>query len=1106
MNVAENQFVSLLLNKGDLQISAKLLDSQGQPVFETISKSFEPVRVAFISQRSGPYELLVSSLEADEELRGFQLTVESVEVANEHNKGIAAAVLASAEAGVLKLKWEEQALRTALKKYEEAASLWQSARLPHETALTFENMGAIHVTLSEYQKAIDRYLEASRKSRASGDRAGAMRQRAEASLVYTTLGKNPEALENSSQALEFFSRSKSANPEHWCREALALNSAGEAYYSLGKLRLSIDYFNRALAASTTAGDRRGQARAYLNLGYSHLDSGNIVEARKYFDDALRLYRMIGDLRGEALTLTASGSAYSLIGEKQKALDLHKTAKSFFRTVGDHQSEAVALNSIGEAYEDLNELLTAGDNYSQALEIYQRLGNRDFEAVTKYYLGRVNKSLGKKEEARRYLQQSLQLARQLEQERVAAYAVYALSTLSGAQGHETVIQLRRGLQLYKEIGDRRGQTNTLNAIGQIYLSRGEPKQALRSFQQALPLSRKAADRHAETDTLYNIARATSDAGDPRDALVVLEKSIKIIEDLRSQVVSPELRASYFASVSNHWELYIDLLMKAHWANPDQEFAALAFQASENARARALIEMLTEIGTAIRQGVDPNLLEEERKLQQQLAAKAAYQTRLLTSEVNADEIARAHKEIRQLATAYQEIETQIRQQSPEFANLVQPQPLKLDQIQAELQDSDLLLEFSLGQERSYLWVVSSTSVTPYQLPARAEIETAVAELYELLTTRQNLNEQALDRFQENAAGADALYWQKASLLSEKLIGPIISQLGTKRLLIVSDGALQYLPFEALPVPKSDQQLPVPLVVNHEIVNLPSASVLATLRRTERRSQQAQRLIAIVADPVFEKDDPRLTQYHQRALSDAGNVSPTIGRLPATRKEAEAILAVTPNGTGKLSMDFDACRTTVMNGELKDYHVLHFATHGIIDTSHPELSGVMLSMFNRDGKNENGLLQIHDIYNLNLPNTELVVLSACKTALGKEVRKEGLVGLTRGFMYAGAKSVVASLWKVDDRATADLMKQFYSGMFEENLPPAAALRKAKIAMLGEERWRSPYFWAAFTIQGEYKNQILIPARSHARSRNAILLIAGVMAASFITILVSLKLRRTG
>jgi CHAT domain-containing protein len=320
----------------------------------------------------------------------------------------------------------------------------------------------------------------------------------------------------------------------------------------------------------------------------------------------------------------------------------------------------------------------------------------------------------------------------------------------------------------------------------------------------------------------------------------------------------------------------------------------------------------------------------------------------------------------------------------------------------------------------------------------------------------------------------------------------------LAIVADGALQYIPFAALPVPYSGNNEgrnsgvePQPLFVEHEIVSLPSASTLATLRRETTGRKPAGKSLAVLADPVFTDDDTRV----RRNLSKAGakeKTKPTdsdeidiayrrmtrsgqetgvigaegaFGRLISTRREAAGILALVPERERMQALDFEASRTTALRPELGEYRIVHFATHGLLNTIHPELSGIVLSLVNKERQQQDGFLRLQDIYNMKLP-AELVVLSACQTGLGKEIKGEGLIGLTRGFMYAGAPRIVASLWKVDDRATSELMKRFYQGMLgPEALRPAGALRQAQLSIWKEKQWREPYYWAAFVLQGEWK-----------------------------------------
>ncbi|HET8674804.1 MAG TPA: CHAT domain-containing protein, partial [Blastocatellia bacterium] len=344
------------------------------------------------------------------------------------------------------------------------------------------------------------------------------------------------------------------------------------------------------------------------------------------------------------------------------------------------------------------------------------------------------------------------------------------------------------------------------------------------------------------------------------------------------------------------------------------------------------------------------------------------------------------------------------------------------------------------------------------------------------------------QERITQAEAKLPAAAQSLSQTLLSPVAAELGNKRLVIVADGALQYIPFAMLPdsVVGKNQ----PLIVNHEVVSLPSASALAIQRSELAGRQPAPKMLAVIADPVFDRTDERLKslapeasdkeQVQTVASDDARSIEHlaeesseksstttrrlVIARLPFTRQEARRLLALAPKDSSFGAIDFQASRATVLKGELSQYRYVHFATHGVMDSERPGLSSLLLSMVDAQGKAQDGFLRANDIYNLKLP-AELVVLSACQTGLGKEIKGEGLVGLTRGFMYAGAARVVVSLWNVNDKATSELMTKFYEKMLKQGARPAAALRAAQVEMWKQKQWQSPYYWAAFTMQGEWR-----------------------------------------
>jgi len=894
-----------------------------------------------------------------------------------------------------------------------------------------------------------------------------------------TLEAKRKSVEKYYEAAELFRKSGAGA---W--QAFALTSVGAIYESMGEMRKALEKYTESLPLRRAAGDRDGEAVALNNIGVTYWALGETRKALEKYDESLQLRRAIGDRNGQAATLNNIGAVYLSLGEAQKALEKYTEALPLRRAVGDRRGEAVALNNIGYVYHSLGEMRKALEKYDEALQLRRAGVDRRGEADTLNRIGMVYQSLGEAQKALEKYDESLQIKRAIGDRRGEADTLNNIGAVYQSPLGEPWKALEKydeALPLRRALGDRRGEASTLNNIGVAYNSLGETRKALEKFNEALPIFQEVGDRRGEAGVLRWIAQVEQKRGNLPRAHQAVEQAVSLIESMRTNIVSQGLRASYFASRHEFFESYIGVLMQLHKQNPAAMFDADALAVSERARARSLLELLGEARADIRQGIDGSLLERERSLQQLLNAKAGAQFALLNRKHTPAQAEAAAKEIAALTDEYEEIRAQIRKSSPRYAALTQPQPLSLTEIQQQTLDPDtLLLEYSLGDDASYLFVVSHTSITSYELPKRSEIEAATRRAYELLTAPQPRPGETEAKLQARIKEANASYWPQAAALSQMLLGPAASQLGSKRLLIVADGALQYLPFGALPVPDPKASTSprlgfdsTPLMVEHEIVHLPSASALAVLRRELAGRQPASKAVAVLADPVFSADDARVkpggkAQAGEETPSDltraVNDVRGELGRLLMTRDEAEAILSVTPRNGGLAALDFRANRATATSDELSNYRIVHFATHGLLNSEHPELSGLALSLVDEQGRPQDGFLRLHEIFNLRLP-AELVVLSACRTGLGKEVKGEGLVGLTRGFMYAGASRVVASLWRVDDAATAELMKRFYRRMLQDGMRPAAALRAAQIEMWKKPQWQSPYYWGGFVLQGEWK-----------------------------------------
>jgi CHAT domain-containing protein/tetratricopeptide (TPR) repeat protein len=1096
ITLESNQYLRLAIQKGDLNISLSVFGPGGEKLAEVTDHEYRPLEASLVAGLPGSYKLTVKSLEQEPAARRYELTLEPLLNIQPSDLEDHRALKAFGEADHLLATWNEAALQKATEKLLEASSAWRVIR-PNRAIDALRSAADIHFVLGGYDEAISLNRQALRESQKID--AGLRESEARIALgrIYSVLGENDTARRYLAKVLSSNQKDHvNGSVQEKRLVAEAQNCMGEIYHTEGNSIKALGFFKRALELWTEIGYRRGQAQAKLNQGYSFAGSGDLKQALLCFTEAGKVYRAIDDQRGTSLSLTAIGLVHSMEGNEQASLESHMKAMETFRRIGDRRGEGVTLNAVGQAYEDLGDQQAALDNYVRAKQLFETTGS--VATVSEYKIANIYRSLGDIEKALSHYHRCIALSRAARKKGIEAYALKDIADIYHSQGRkqQTFSQYKKILDVYSNLGDLRGQAITLNSIGDLFFSYGEKRRALVSYHRALRLIRVAGDRPREISILYEIGRTARDANLLEEALSYIEQAIKLIETLRIHVAS-DLRSSYFASVHQNYELYIQILMQLDQQQPGRGYAAAALQASETARARVLLEVLEEAGADLRHGLAAKESEEQRELQQSLAAKERYQMQLSGSHQTQEEAAQVAQEIRELTTRDQILEAQIRQQNPRYAAIAQTRPLSVEQIQAELDDADtLLLEYALGEDKSYLWAVTKDSLNSYELPSRAIIEAAAREVYGLLTSRAQVGLQT--NYETQISDSDAAYAEKALALSRMLLEPVASQLGTKRLLVISDGVLQYIPFEALPAPHADRSRSVdtaapianeqPLLIsNHEVVNLPSITVLAAVRRQTASSTSRQKVVTIVADPVFETNDSRVRNLNGQPTEgnadDAGKLvvalrdfegfgnGKDIPRLRYSLDEANAILKLITSNQGRAVTGFDADLASVLDSRIEDYQIVHFATHSLINSSQPQLSGILLSMVDRRGVPQNGFLQLRDIYNLKL-SAKLVVLSACSTGLGKEVKGEGLIGLTRGFMHAGSRSVVASLWKVDDRATAELMTRFYTAMLKDNLTPAAALRVAKESMRREKRWRAPYYWAAFVLQGEYREPINIEA----------------------------------
>ncbi|HNC44672.1 MAG TPA: CHAT domain-containing protein, partial [Acidobacteriota bacterium] len=563
--------------------------------------------------------------------------------------------------------------------------------------------------------------------------------------------------------------------------------------------------------------------------------------------------------------------------------------------------------------------------------------------------------------------------------------------------------------------------------------------------------------------------------------------------------------YLATVDQYYRFNIDLLMRMHQENPSAGHDAEALKVSEQLRARSLLDLLTEGRAEIKRGIASEIAQAELQVRRALSIALENQTRLLNGNQKDPDFpirkAQAEKEVERRTLEYQDLQIQIRSKHKGYADLQYPQPLGLKEIQKNLLDPDtVLLEYSLGDQQSYLWVATQTSLVSYELPRKAEVGKAAQKVYECLIApgleaeflQGATDPQAQARqkvmFNQYVAQKNAEFPQAAAELSQMIVQPAAALLSRrKRVLIVADGWLQYIPFAALPDPGVPVRKAQPLIVNHEILNLPSASTLSVLQNNLTGRQLAPKKMALLADPVFSPADDRVravtSQVSQPVAENLlacpwfSNRGFTLDRLPATRKLAHIVRSLVPPGQYTIALDFGANLNFATSNDLSHFQIVHFATHGMLNSENPDWSGLILSLVDVSGHSVPGFLTTLETFTLNLP-AELVVLQGCQTGFGldpfktetgklqsQSITNEGLTGLTRGLMYSGARRVLVTLWNVRDDSSSELMKRFYQKHLHPKnpMPPLAALRAAQLEMRHTPNWKSPYYWAGFLFYGQ-------------------------------------------
>ncbi len=1095
-------FARIVIDQKKSDIELKLFGSGGQKIYEVNNSSSreEPERISFLAETSEEFRLeilFVGKLSGAAGAAGgqdYRINFETLRPATDADKIRIKAERLYDQATLMSFKRDIESRQNSIKVFRESAELFAQAEDHFGQAFAYRGLGQINGLLSNWEE-----------SRTNHGKAAA---------IFRELNLQPQyARAITDQAAVYFLEENLEKSEQLCLEALKIfenlgDRRGEAeitanlgslYHGKDELRKSLDYYFRALPILQAENDKVQEGSVLSRIGSVYDDLGEPFPALEYYEQAIAVRKTLKDERAKAITMANMSIVLKSLGYYERAIEANEFCYRVFTQIGQKNGIASCLNNLGNLNNDLNDNEKALEYYEKSLAINREIKARNGEGVALQNIANIKLHEGNPQKALELLNQSLQIFREQKNKRFESRNLVKIGEVHLKIGNlpKALEYFNQALPIFREIEDRSWEGATLFFIGEAHRKNKDFQTAKTFSLNALQIKRELKESSEETLNLLSLAKIEKDLNNFPEAQERIEEAIGILENLRSNISQQNRRSSYFSAKQDFYEFHINLLVERHKKEPKKGFDALAFEASERARARNLLESLGESRFDIRAGVSDDVLKKEKLLRQTINAKDSQRLNALSAKQK-DKAANFEKELDDLLRQYSDIQSKIRAESPRFAALIQPETLSLAKIQAEILDGDsVLLEYSLGENGSFLFVADKSSLEIIELPKRLEIEQAARQFVENIkaySNSENLRETPRQR-EQRLQNADANWKKERETLSRMLLGAVHEKIENKRLLIVSSGVLQYVPFAALQVPSSKFKVQSEenqarngkgqrtkdngqfLIETNEIVNLPSASVVAVLRSNRRNTGNLPNSLAILADPVFTADDGRLKTFaKQKTETSLDSKVSTVSlprelrsgfsRLRFSRREAEEIARLVPDNQKFLALDFSANLSATNENNFKKARYIHFATHGIINSDFPELSGVVLSLIDENGKAQDGFLRLHDIYNLSL-EADLVVLSACESALGKEIRGEGIIGLTRGFMYAGAPGVAASLWKVDDRATSDLMLRFYQKMLKENLSPAESLRQAQISMIKDENFNHPFYWAGFSLQGDWQRR---------------------------------------
>jgi CHAT domain-containing protein/Tfp pilus assembly protein PilF len=893
-----------------------------------------------------------------------------------------------------------------------------------------------------------------------------------------------KALEGYRNALTFFKQAGDV-----LGEVTTVTYIGDTLTNMGENQAALAYFEQALPLWRHVKDADGLAETLHNMGTIYYEQGKLAKALTFYYEALPLWGAAGDMRGEAATESNIGRVFDSSGEYQKALLSYRRALPLATMSGDKSWQAQIQHNSGMVFLALGDPDEAIQEYNAALDLSRQDQDKWAEGHMLHHLGEALLAKREFDQAERTLNEALKISTEAGDDLGRATTLLHIGQSQHFRGdhQQALVTFQKGLRIRSEKKYRLGESQALYLVGREFLCLGRIDEAKASLGRALSLAHDVKEPRSEAQAMTGLAQVYRRQHRLGEALRWFDRAIGLVEELRTHVRQHELRALFVSTVYDYYEAARDVSMELDERSPEKGHGERAFVYAERARARSLLDAVAGGESPDAPG-EPLQSQYREESEQTERVQALSEQRLLLMSRNA-----AQDALRSIDRQVAEASTRLKAARAEFG---QPGSVgtgrsrgtvSIEVVRSRMTTGKkVFLEFSLGAMRSYLWVITRAGMSVFVLPARNTIEDLTRSYLDRIRPRSQKIQQ--DTRSESRQGLEH-YVSTSEVagaeLSKALLGPAWSLVRNEsQLVIVPDGILHYVPFAALPLPTCIENSAAngpcnPLLLTHEISYVPSGSVGALLSSaTLSIGLPRPRSILMFVDPIYGMKDGRLqvslsqnqlcgfgkaaTAENQRTNSGAMSERVKLGRLLYSHMEADAVAAMIPADRLVVKSGAEASLDSFLSSMPGDFQIIHLATHALADPVLFQGSGIVLSLYDACGNPVAGFLPAERLAATHM-KAHLVVLSACETALGREVLGEGLMGLVYAFLRAGSKSVVASLWKVDDASTAELMKHFYVGLLQQHLAPGAALRYSQLKIYREyPAWRAPGFWAGFVFEG--------------------------------------------